>query len=69
MVCESFNGEIKVLYDGKVLGWEKYVDGLEFILLDDEKSVYECVDNVCFDLCLKFYVKFKVDYFWFMCCM
>lgn len=28
-VCENFDGEINVLYDGKALGWEKYVDGPE----------------------------------------
>ncbi|HBP8913038.1 TPA: ISNCY family transposase, partial [Escherichia coli] len=40
-VCENFDGEINVLYDGKALGWEKYVDGPEPIPLDDEKSVHE----------------------------
>jgi hypothetical protein len=33
----NFDGEINVLYDGKALGWEKYVDGPEPIPLDDEK--------------------------------
>jgi hypothetical protein len=28
-VCENFEGEIAVLYEGRVLGWEKYVDGPE----------------------------------------
>lgn len=42
-VCENFDGEINVLYDGKALGWEKYVDGPEPIPLDDEKSVHERV--------------------------
>ena len=63
-VCESFNGEIKVLYDGKALGWEKYVDGPEPIPLDDEKSVHERVDNARFDLRSKFYVKPKADHPW-----
>ncbi len=36
-VCENFDGEINVLYDGKALGWEKYVDGPEPIPLDDER--------------------------------
>ncbi|EJC8217576.1 helix-turn-helix domain-containing protein [Citrobacter freundii] len=63
-VCESFNGEIKVLYNGKALGWEKYVDGPEPIPLDDEKSVHERVDNARFDLRSKFYVKPKADHPW-----
>jgi hypothetical protein len=60
----NFNGEINVLYDGKALGWEKYVDGPEPIPLDDEKSVHERVDNARFDLRSKFYVKPKADHPW-----
>ncbi|MDI7027907.1 hypothetical protein QMO31_33340, partial [Pseudomonas aeruginosa] len=44
-VCENFDGEINVLYDGKALGWEKYVDGPKPRPLDDEKSVHERADN------------------------
>jgi hypothetical protein len=60
-VCENF-GEINVLYDGKALGWEKYVDGPEPIPLDDEKSVHERVDNARIDLRSKYYVKPKADH-------
>lgn len=63
-VCESFEGEITVLYDGKELGWEKYVDGPEPIPLDDEKSVHERVDNARIDLRSKYYVKPKADHPW-----
>lgn len=61
-VCENFDGEINVLYDGKALGWEKYVDGPEPIPLDDEKSVHERVDNARIDLRSKYYVKPKADH-------
>ena len=63
-VCENFDGEINVLYDGKALGWEKYVDGPEPIPLDDEKSVHERVDNARIDLRSKYYVKPKADHPW-----
>ncbi|EHS7547006.1 ISNCY family transposase [Escherichia coli] len=63
-VCENFDGEINVLYDGKALGWEKYVDGPEPIPLDDEKSVHERVDNARIDLRSKYYVKSKADHPW-----
>ncbi|PPX72827.1 transposase, partial [Pseudomonas aeruginosa] len=63
-VCENFDGEINVLYDGKALGWEKYVDGPEPKPLDDEKSVHERVDNARIDLRSKYYVKPKADHPW-----
>jgi hypothetical protein len=64
LYARSFDGEINVLYDGKALGWEKYVDGPEPIPLDDEKSVHERVDNARFDLRSKYYVKPKADHPW-----
>lgn len=63
-VCESFDGKITVLYDGKTLGWEKYVDGPDPIPLDDEKSVHERVDKARIDLRSKYYVKPKADHPW-----
>ena len=57
-VCESFNGEIKVLYDGKALGWEKNMlmaRSLYHWMM--KKSVHERVDNARFDLRSKFYVQ------------
>lgn len=63
-VCEDFNGNISVLYEGKALGWEKYVDGPEPIPLDDEKSVHERVENARFDLRSKYYVKPAADHPW-----
>lgn len=49
-VCENFDGDIKVLYDGKALGWEKYVDGSEPIPMGDENSVHERVGYARIDL-------------------
>ncbi|HID5454888.1 ISNCY family transposase [Klebsiella pneumoniae] len=63
-VCENFEGEIAVLYEGRVLGWEKYVDGPEPIPLDDEKSVHERVDRARVNLRSKYYVKPKADHPW-----
>ena len=34
----DFQGEIAVLYMGRALSWEKYVDGPEPVPLDDEKK-------------------------------
>lgn len=47
-VCRNFQGEITVLHDSREPGCEKYVDGPEPLPLDDEKSVYERVENVRF---------------------
>lgn len=63
-VCENFEGEITVLYEGRALGWEKYVDGPEPIPLDDEKSVHERVDRARVNLRSKYYVKPKADHPW-----
>lgn len=63
-MCESFEGEIAVLYEGRALGWEKYVDGPEPILLDDEKSVHERVERARVNLRSKYYVKPKADHPW-----
>lgn len=63
-VCENFEGQIAVLYEGKALGWEKYVDGPEPIPLDNEKSVHERVDNASFELRSKYYIKPAADHPW-----
>jgi hypothetical protein len=53
-----------VLHDSREPGCEKYVDGPESLPLDDEKSVYERVENARFDLRSKLYAKPAADHPW-----
>ncbi|ECL8537399.1 transposase, partial [Salmonella enterica] len=63
-VCEAFDGRLSILNDGKLLEWEKYIDGPPPLPLDDEKSVHERVDNLRHSLKSKYYVKPAADHPW-----
>ncbi|TFH90198.1 ISNCY family transposase [Vibrio ouci] len=67
-VCESFNGEITVLSDGRKLDCHKFIEGPEPIPLDDEKSIHHTVNKVTARINSEYASKYahkpKVDHPW-----
>ena len=65
-ICESFDGDLTILSEGRELKWHKFIDGPDSLPLDDEKSVHHTVEKAKEKILYssKFGHKPKVDHPW-----